>query len=131
MFFVGIRPHLNAMFLFPFVLLLQLLFTLAVCLFVSAVNLFVRDLERVVSVLMMMLFYLTPVVYASDMVPDELKEYIVLNPMAIIVTSWRDILINGNLNWAGFSLVAMLSCGLLFLSYRLFAKLSPRFAEVL
>lgn len=131
MFFCGVKPHVNAIFLFPFVLLLQFLFTVAVCLFVSAVNLFFRDLERLVAVLMMLLFYLTPVVYVLDMVPVELKHYVLLNPMAIIVTTWRDILLNGTLKWSELGLAGVLSCGLVLISYWVFGRLSPRFAELL
>ena len=131
MFFFGVNPHLNILILAPFVLLLQFLFTFSVCLLVSAVNIFFRDLERLVTVFMMLIFYLTPVVYAFDMVPTELKHYVALNPMAIIVTSWRDILYHGNLNWHEFGTVGVLSCGFLFVSYWVFTKLAPKFAELL
>jgi lipopolysaccharide transport system permease protein len=131
MFFFGLKPHLNAIVLFPFPLILQFLFTFAVCLFVSAVNLFFRDLERLVTVFMMLLFYLTPIVYAFDMIPAELKYYVLLNPMTVIVTSWRDILLSGSLNWSDLGSVGILSSGLLAASYWVFCKLSPRFAELL
>ncbi len=131
MFFCGVKPHVSAIFLSPFVLLLQFLFTVAVCLLVSAVNLFFRDLERLVAVLMMLLFYLTPVVYVLDMVPVELKHYVLLNPMAIIVTTWRDILLNGTLKWSELGLAGVLSCGLVLISYWVFGRLSPKFAELL
>ena len=131
MFFFGVKPHLSSLLLFPFVLILQFFFNLAVCLFVSAANLFFRDLERLFAVFMMLLFYLTPIVYAFDMIPSELRHYITLNPMSVIVTSWRDILLNGDLKWSELGLVGMFSCGLLVVSYWAFSKLSPRFAELL
>ena len=131
MFFFGVKPHLNAIFLFPFVLMPQFLFTFAMCLFVSSVNLLFRDLERLIAVFMMLLSYLTPVVYVFDMVPVELKYYILIDPTAVIVTSWRDILFTGSLQWSELGLVGMLSCGLFLVSYWVFSKLSPRFAELL
>jgi lipopolysaccharide transport system permease protein len=131
MFFFGVKPHFRGLLLFPVVLVLQFVFTFAVCLFMSIVNLFFRDLERLVTVFMMFLFYITPIVYTFDMVPVEFRQYILLNPMAIIVTSWRDILLNGSLEWPEFGVVGLLSCGLLLVSYWVFGKLSPKSAELL
>ena len=128
---VGFKLHLNTLFVFPAVLVLQFLFTLAACLFVSAANLFFRDMERLVSIFMMLLFYLTPVVYAFDMVPARLQHYLLLNPMAIIVTSWRDVLLHGSVKWPELAVVTLLSAGSLVASYWVFSKLSPRFAELL
>jgi homopolymeric O-antigen transport system permease protein len=131
MFFSDVKPHLNTLFLFPVVLIVQFSFTFAVCLLVSTVNLFFRDLERLVTIFMMLLFYLTPVVYAFDMVPVEFQYYVLLNPMASIVTSWRDILLHGNLQWSALGLAAMCSSVLVLVSYWVFVTLSPRFAELL
>ena len=125
------KPHLNTIFVLPAVLVLQFVFTLAVCLFVSAANLFFRDMERVVTIFMTLLFYLTPVVYAFDMVPARLQHYLLLNPMAIIVTSWRDVLLHGSVKWPELAVVTLLSAGSLVASYWVFSKLSPRFAELL
>lgn len=131
MLFFGVKPHLTALLLFPLVLMLQFLFTFSVCLLVSAVNLFFRDLERLVSVFMTLLFYLTPIIYTFDMVPAELRQYMLLNPMTVVVTSWRDILMSGGLKWFEVSMVGLLSCVLFCVSYWIYGKLSPRFAELL
>jgi ABC-2 type transport system permease protein len=58
----------------------------------SSVTVYIRDLEYFISVLMMLWFYVTPVLYSIDMIPDKFRNILMLNPMTLIITSYREIL---------------------------------------
>ena len=73
----------------PILMVLQTILTYGLSLFISTVNLFFRDLERLVTILITFLFFLTPIVYNIEMVPEKYRHLLALNPMAFLMTSWR------------------------------------------
>ena len=56
----------------------------------AACNIYFRDLERIVSILMMMWMFCSPVFISVSVVPPELRWLYNLNPMAVILQCWRD-----------------------------------------
>ena len=61
----------------------------------SALNVYVRDLEHIVNIVTMAWFYATPIVYPFDMLPQWLQNILVFNPMTPMILSFRDILYYG------------------------------------
>lgn len=78
--------------LFPIILFAQYVLLLGITLITSSLTVYVRDLEHIISVILMIMFYGTPIVYSIDMVPDFLKNIIKLNPMTSVINSYRDVL---------------------------------------
>ena len=58
----------------------------------SACTVYIRDLQHILAILGMGWMYLTPVVYPASFVPEKYRTLFNLNPMASIVTAYRDIL---------------------------------------
>ena len=78
---------------FPEVLILQVLFTVGVSLFLSTATAFFRDVRHLTEVVLLMLFWLTPVVYDFKSIPkpyDTLVFY--LNPMTAFTLGYQDAL---------------------------------------
>lgn len=115
----------------PILLTLQFLMTYGVCLIISSINLFFRDLERMTSLLIMLLFYLTPVIYSEAMIPEKYKHLISLNPLAPLIISWRNLFLHGQLEWTPLMVCAGYSIFTFLIGYLIYKKLSWRFAEVL
>lgn len=115
----------------PLLIILQFLIQYGIGIAIASVNLFFRDMERLTTIAMTMLFYCTPIIYPISMVPEKYRYLIALNPLAPIMVSWRELLLNGTLDlgMAGISL----AYGLMFLTLGtlLFRRLSWKFAEVL
>lgn len=126
---IGIGPSIV---LFPLVLLIQYVFSLAISFLLSSITVYIRDLEYFISVLMMLWFYVTPVIYSVDMIPDQFKNILMLNPMTLIITAYREILYYKNFP----DIVPLLILGgvcfiLLIIGYLIFNKCEKRFAEEL
>ncbi len=121
-------PHI---ILFPVLVLVQLFIILGISLLVASVNVFFRDLERLIAILLNMLFYATPIIYALGMIPDSLKFIIYLNPLALLIINYRDIFLFGAVNWPYFWLSIVYAVGIFLFGYVTFNRLKPRFAEVL
>src|SRR3990167_969402 len=121
-------PHF---ILFPVLVLVQLFIILGLSLLVASVNVFFRDLERLVAILLNMLFYATPIVYALEMIPAKLQFIIYLNPLALLIVNYRDIFLYGDAHWKYFFLSAAYALGIFLFGYITFNRLKSRFAEVL
>ena len=129
-FAYGYRPHLSWLWLLPMLLLVQGGLVLGLSLSLATANLFLRDLERLVTIGIVMLFHLTPVVYPASIIPDRYLHWVAMNPMFGLVIGWRDALLHGTVRWEYFypSAIGGLLClgsGLL-----VFGKFQSRFAEI-
>jgi lipopolysaccharide transport system permease protein len=76
----------------PFVVLLQFIFVLGLALVLSSLNVFYRDVQQILEVLLLIWFYLTPVIYPLTMIPERFHRFYLLNPMASQVSIYRSLL---------------------------------------
>lgn len=118
------------LFYFPLILLVYIIFSFALCLIVSCLNVYFRDLEHILGILLMAWFYLTPIVFTSEMIPSDLKWVFNLNPVKTIIVSFQDIFFyNHSPDIRNLLLVTAAAVFLLFFALKLFSKLSRNFAE--
>lgn len=114
----------------PLIMTVQYCFTLAFSLILSALNVYFRDLEHIWTILTMAWFYLTPIVYPVNMVPDRFLAFYFLNPMTTMIMAYQDVLYHGIMpQWYGLGRVMSISLVLLILSLILFNHLERGFAE--
>ena len=130
MFWYGKPLFLSWLYGIPVLLAAQFFLTYGIALVVSSLNLFFRDLERLTSIAVTLLFYLTPVVYSEAMIPEKYRGLIYLNPLAPLMISWRTLLLNGELNPR--LLAVSMAYGLIFLALgtAVYRRLSWKFGEV-
>jgi lipopolysaccharide transport system permease protein len=116
----------------PGLVILQFLFTLSLTYLVAALNVPFRDTQHILGVLLNLFFYLTPIFYDTNIIPERYRSIYYLNPMAHLIEAYRAVLLRGELpNGLALFLIGMLSIGLLFFTYRIFRRASYRFAEEL
>jgi lipopolysaccharide transport system permease protein len=116
---------------FPLITFIQLVLMFGFGLAVSSLNVFFRDTERIVTLLITMLFYLTPVIYPLNMVPQSFRLFLLLNPLTGVVELWRAIFLEGSLSWEWLCFTTGYAFLALFLGSVIFMSLKGRFAEVL
>lgn len=108
--------------LLPFIMLIQGALIVGLSLFIATWNVFYRDVQQITSVAIMLLFYLTPVFYSLERVGREYRTAFTLNPMAVLIQSYRAILYEGTVpDWKGLlvaTTVAVAALGIGYLSYR-------------
>jgi lipopolysaccharide transport system permease protein len=114
----------------PLLVLAQFLTVYGAALAVASVNVFVRDLERLVALFIQVLFFLTPVIYSVHVVPVQYHIWIKLNPVAPLIRAWQKLLLDGYLDplLVGAAYLSALSC--LVVGTLIYRALSPRFAEL-
>ncbi len=113
------------------ILLIQILFTYGLSLILASANLFYRDIQYLMGLVILMWFYLTPVLYPVETFPDKYRWVFQLNPMAVIVNAYREVILSqGNPNLVSLSIALVLSVVLTLLGYLMFKKLEGTFADV-
>ena len=98
----------------------------------SALNVFFRDLEYILNIIVMMWFYLTPIVYNIDMIPERHRFWFYLNPMTGIINFYRDILYYKRMpSFNSFGGIIIYGIIMIIIGYFVFEKLQKNFAEEL
>lgn len=91
-------PGLSWLLGIPVLLIVQASLTLAAVTIIATLNAFLRDLEQLVRVFLLLLFYVTPVLYPVSMVPENLKWLLLVNPFSSVIISWRALLMDSVLS---------------------------------
>lgn len=89
---MGVYPSPHILYL-PLIFAVQLILMLGLMLFLSYVSVLVRDIPQLVSIILQFLFYLTPILFPLDMVPQHLRFIVILNPLAGLIQAYRDVII--------------------------------------
>jgi lipopolysaccharide transport system permease protein len=126
-----IRLGLSLVWL-PVIILIQFALSLGFGLFLSAVNVFLRDTQQIVDVSLLAWFFLTPIIYSIDIIQNStLKTLVqVLNPMAGLVVAYRHVLYSGDMPQLPLlGVTAVEAVVILLFGALVFKRLSPTFAE--
>ncbi len=128
--FSGIGFSFYIVFL-PLVIIIQYIFSLGVLLITSAIDVYIRDAEYIINFFVNMLFYATPILYSPDIFAGSpISMIIKANPLAIIITGYRDALFYKTMpNLSSLFIAFVGSLILLFLGIAIFKKLEKGFAE--
>jgi len=139
-------PFTPVLLYLPVIMLVEVIFAIGIVLILSTMNVFYRDVSVIMEVVMQAWFFMTPVFYSVDLLPETAmigslvlpvrRLLYILNPMASIVASYRSVLYgftNGSPpaapGWDFFSRTAVTAFAVLVLGYWYFAKKSHRFGE--
>ena len=90
----GILP--NGYFIYlPFLFLILVVMVLGLMFLVSSLTVMVRDIPQLLTVLMQLLFFITPIIYPIEQFPERLRFLFVINPIAPVVQAFRDVIVYG------------------------------------
>lgn len=134
MVYLGIDgfPVLEAIPWVVIALTIQFVFAVGLALFVGSLNVLFRDIENLMSFLLTLWFFLTPIIYPlSRLSPEQAKLIVFANPMAAVVTTIQDAVLRGRVPaFEPLLFATAISFGLLFLGWRVFSRLKFEFPKV-
>lgn len=113
-----VQIHLTAIYFLP-LLLMQILLATGISFYTSLFNLFYRDIQHLVALLVMLWLYLTPVAYPLSMVPNQYIFFYKLNPMVGIIEGYRSAIFNtpfdtGTIAWSATITFIIFTSGYIF-----------------
>lgn len=130
-FMFGTHMNFSLIYFIPIVAI-QSILILGFSFWLSALNVFFRDIEHIVGVIFTAWFYITPVMYQMELIPLEYRGIYMMNPMTPIILAYRDIFFYGrNPNTRSLVEVLLLGSLLMISGLVIFRKMRKRFAEEL
>jgi lipopolysaccharide transport system permease protein len=127
----GYAIPLTALWVFP-LLALEIVLVVAVVFLTSALNVFARDIKLFVPIGVQLLLFVTPVMYSLRSVPQDIRPWFRLNPMAGLVESFRRVLVYGSAPDLTQLLPTIVGALVVFaLGTWYFSATEPRFADVI
>jgi lipopolysaccharide transport system permease protein len=130
MLFYGVWPDPRGWLYIPLILLVQFALILGLGLLSAAVNVFYRDIQPLLTLAIQILFYTSPIIYPISLVPERLRPFYLLNPMAGILGAYRATLLKGSSLDSSFALASALSLLFLVTGYWFFKKVEHLFADI-
>lgn len=95
-------------------------------------NVFFRDVGQAFGIVLQFWFWLTPIVYPLNVLPEQFQAAIRANPMTPLIGGFQDILLHGRWpDWGSLAVVTLLSAALCFLGLQLFRKRSGELVDEL
>ena len=116
---------------FPVVVLIQLVLTLGLALLLSALAVHFRDIRDLLSNLLTLWFFATPIIYALSQAPSSVRRYLNLNPFTHLAVSYQEVLFRPGpfTDWRRLVGVAAASLVVFLVGYFVFDRLRDTLAE--
>ncbi len=129
----GVSINFIAILCLPIIMLIEYMIALGLALLFSAITVFFRDMEHILSIITMAWIYMTPVLYPLETISNvKIQKLFYLNPMTSVIIAYRDILYYAKIPDFPTLLIAFgFGIASLILGEFVFSKLKKRFAEVM
>lgn len=116
---------------FPLIVATQLILTLGLALLVSALTVHFRDVRDLLSNLLTLWFFATPIIYALSQAPDPVRRLLNLNPFTHLAVSYQEVLFRSGpfVQWPRLLAVGAGSILILGVGYFVFDRLRDTLAE--
>ena len=116
----------------PILLLIQFAMTIGISLPVSVINVYFMDFQFVVAFLLQVLFWVTPIVYRFDTIPEAYRIlFLYMNPMTPLMNSWRELFMSNTIYWNSIAIASFGSLVIFFIGLLIYRKLGKRIDEVI
>jgi ABC-type polysaccharide/polyol phosphate export permease len=114
----------------PVIVVLQMIFILGLTYIMAVLGTFLPDVGEVMRPVIRGMFFVTPILWPPDRLPDSLSWIEDYNPLAYLVNAYRDLILNGTMPGALSTLYfTLFSLALFSVGFALFIRLKPKFAD--
>lgn len=117
----------------PYAVACLFMFSLGLAVLLAAADVYLRDVQYLITVLLMMWIWMTPIMYVQDFIEHPVFEFILsINPMTYITELFQDALYWKAVPAMETVLISLLeSVAMMAIGFWVYQKVSPDFAEVL
>ena len=124
---LGVSWHLV---LLPVFAIVQFFLTLGIVMALSAINIYIKDIEYIVQFVINMMFYGTPILYSAELFPQKIRWVLYINPLTELIDAYRDIFMYHKLpELLPMAYLLGVTVVLFFIGLAIFRKLEKGFAE--
>jgi lipopolysaccharide transport system permease protein len=116
----------------PFVIVPFVLLGLGVVYILSSLGVYLRDIAQITGIVVMVLMYMSPILYPADMVPVQYRDWLFINPLTLPVNQLREVTLYGHLpDWTGLALYSFGAYVVVVVGFWWFWRTKNGFADVL
>lgn len=115
----------------PLILLIQIALILGCGLLAAAMNVFYRDVGSILPLGIQLWFYASPIIYPVTMVPEQLRPFYFLNPMAGILEAYRAVLLYQTMPGNYLLYSGVISLVVFLIGYWFFKRVEYLFADII
>jgi ABC-type polysaccharide/polyol phosphate export permease len=127
----GRYPNWTWLIGIPVFAALELALLMGVIMLLASIDVYFRDLEHLTEVFLQLLFYLTPILYPLDLIPEKYRPLVQLNPMTSIIDGWRQLFMENHLALLEIWPALLFTAAALAIGGGVFRRLEPGFADAL
>jgi lipopolysaccharide transport system permease protein len=118
--------------LVPLVLLPLVILTLGLAWMLASLGVFLRDVGQTIGIITTVMLFLAPVFYPVTALPEEMRPWLMANPLTFIIEQAREVLIWGRVpDWAGLGAYTAVAMAIAWVGFAWFQKTRKGFADVL
>jgi ABC-type polysaccharide/polyol phosphate export permease len=111
-------------------MVLQIIFVLGLTYLMAVLGTYVPDVAEIMRPIIRGMFFVTPIIWTPERLPEQLRWVVDYNPLAYLVNSYRDLLLLGELpGWQSTLYFTLFSVALFAAAFWLFVRLKPWFAD--
>jgi lipopolysaccharide transport system permease protein len=111
---------------------IQIMFSMGLGFLFSALSVYVRDIPQIAGIVLQGMFFLTPIVYPIEIIPEKVRFLFYINPLTYFIRTYQEIIIYREPpNYMNIIIICVLSTTFLFIGLKLFKKLKEGFADIL
>jgi lipopolysaccharide transport system permease protein len=119
-------------YLFPLAYLPLIFLCLGAAWLLASLGVYIRDMGQLITILVQILFFITPIFYSASVAPAFLQWLFRFNPLVVIVDSFRRVLLWGQMiDWPLWGIWTLLTFLFAQIAYYWFMKTKKGFADVL
>ncbi|WP_260953258.1 ABC transporter permease [Campylobacter sp. RM16187] len=82
-----------SLFILPIFFILTIIMSASFGLIFGILNVFIRDISQLINIALQFIFWLTPIVYMINIVPEKFSFFLKLNPLLNIIEGYHQIII--------------------------------------
>ena len=131
MIYTGMTPSIMILVGFPLLFVITAVFLYGWALLLGSINIFFRDMERIIGIVMTLMFYGTPIFYQETKIPAGYEFILTWNPFSSYVIMWRELFMKGTLDIHYILLASLYAVIFLVIGLLAYNKLKSKFAELL
>jgi ABC-type polysaccharide/polyol phosphate export permease len=118
--------------LLPLVMVVQLLFTMGVSYLFAVIGTYMPDIRETLRSFTRVLFFITPIVWPPERIPESARFLVTYNPLAVLVGAYRDLVLEGRIpdlhSALWFSIFSVVLC---IVGLTIFVRVKHNFADLL
>lgn len=122
--------YLPGLLMLPVIILIQIALITGLGLIAAALNIFYRDVQPLLTLIVQLWFYASPIIYPVTMVPERYRTLYFLNPMAGIIEAYRAVLLHQQMPDTYLYSAAGVSLLILIAGYWFFKRVEYLFADI-